>query len=135
MCPFSSHHHSTSDSVKRLIFACSGASDVGHIADLVARELDASGLGKMSCLAGLSAQVPGILKDAESADEIVAIDGCPLECVRKTMEAAGIKDFEHVRLTEFGLEKGKSPADEKRVAMAVHHTTQRLRGDASTENC
>jgi len=111
-----------------LIFACSGASDVGHIADLAARELGAAGLGKMSCLAGLSAEVPSIMNDVQSADEIIALDGCPLECVRKTLEAAGIKDFDHVRLTELGLKKGESPADEKRVAMVVHHTTQRLRG-------
>ena len=127
MCPLQAQHHSTCRAAKVLIFACSGASDVGHISDLAARELGSVGLGNMGCLAALSARVPGEISDATSADRIVAIDGCGGECARKTLEAAGIEQFEHVRLIELGLEKDKSPATQQRVAMVVHHVTQRLR--------
>ncbi|MCL4202543.1 MAG: hypothetical protein KJ000_08600 [Pirellulaceae bacterium] len=128
MCPLRAQHHSICHSAKQLIFACSGGSDVGHLADLAARELVDLGIGKMGCLAGLAAQNPGSVRDAKSADEIVVIDGCAGECARKTLEAAGIEGFEHVRLTDLNLEKDKSPATDQRVAMVVHHVTQRLRG-------
>jgi uncharacterized metal-binding protein len=128
MCPLRAQHHSTCHSVKQLVFACSGSSDVGHIADLAARELVVLGACKMGCLAGLSTQNPGTVRDAKSADKIVVIDGCPGECARKTLEAAGIEGFEHVRLADLNLEKDKSPATDQQVAMVVHHVTQRLRG-------
>jgi uncharacterized metal-binding protein len=60
----------------RLIFACSGAADVGEIADRAGRELTKNGLGKMFCLAGVGGRVGGIMKTTESADKILAIDGC-----------------------------------------------------------
>ena len=41
----------------KLIFACSGAADVGKIADLSARKLTEDGVGKMFCLAGVGGRV------------------------------------------------------------------------------
>ncbi len=78
-----------------LIFACSGAADVGAIADRAARKLTADGAGKMYCLAGIGGRVPGILK---------------------TTEEAGFTEFEHLKVTDLGLEKGKSPATDENVA-------------------
>lgn len=127
MCPFLAQHHSTCRAAKVLIFACSRASDVGHIADLSARELASVGLGKMECLAKLSTKGAEMVDEAKSADRIIAIDGCPGQCTRKTLEAAGIEGFEHVRLTDLKLEKGESPVTEQAVAMVVHHVTRRLR--------
>ncbi len=40
-------------SATKLIFACSGAADVGAIADQAARKLTRDGVGKMFCLAGI----------------------------------------------------------------------------------
>jgi uncharacterized metal-binding protein len=102
-----------------LIFACSGAADVGAIADHAARRLTASGWGKMFCLAGIGGKVPGILKTTESAAKILAIDGCPLDCARLSLEQAGFKSVQHLRLTDIGLEKGKSPLSEDYVVKAV----------------
>jgi len=102
-----------------LIFACSGAADVGAIADHAARRLTASGWGKMFCLAGIGGKVPGILKTTESAGRILAIDGCPLDCARLSLEQAGFKSVQHLRLTDIGLEKGKSPLSEDYVVKAV----------------
>ena len=65
-----------------LIFACSGAADVGAIADRAARKLTANGAGKMYCLAGIGGRVAGILKTTEEAEKILAIDGCPLDCTK-----------------------------------------------------
>jgi uncharacterized metal-binding protein len=99
----------------RLIFACSGAADVGEIADRAARRLNQAGTGKMFCMAGLGGRVSGILKTTESAQAVLAIDGCPLNCVKSSLEQAGFKGFRHLQLADLGLEKCKSPATEDNV--------------------
>lgn len=102
-----------------LIFACSGAADVGAVADQAARELTSRGTGKMYCLAGIGGRVPGILKTTAEAEKILAIDGCPLDCVRLCLEEAGFSDFEHMKVTDLGLEKGKSPASAENIDRIV----------------
>ena len=99
----------------KIIFPCSGAADVGAIADLAARKLNKEGAGKMYCLAGVGGRVAGILKTTEAASFILAIDGCPLECAKHSLEQAGFKSYSHIQVTALGLEKGKSPATEEAV--------------------
>ncbi len=103
----------------KLIFACSGAADVGQVADLAARQLTAEGIGKMYCLAGVGGRVSGIMATVESADSILAIDGCPLNCAAKTLENAGFAKFTHLRLADLDLPKGKSPASTENVEKVV----------------
>lgn len=106
----------------KLVFACSGGADVGALADQVARKLTVDGAAKMFCLAGIGGRVSGIMKTTEAAAKVVAIDGCPLNCARKTLEQAGFADFTHVQLADLGFAKGESPVTEERVlsaAMAV----------------
>ncbi len=102
-----------------LIFACSGAADVGAISDRAARKLTADGAGKMYCLAGIGGRVPGILKTTEEAENILAVDGCPLDCTKLSLEEAGFTEFEHIKVTDLGLEKGKSPATDENIATVV----------------
>lgn len=129
MCPLQVQHHSTCQAAKTILLACSGASEDGSVADLTARALAMGGVGTMGCLARLSAQDGSMEDEIRSADRVVAIDGCPGECVRKTLEAAGIDGFEHVRLTELESEPRGAASVEQRVAMVVHHLTQRLRDE------
>ena len=100
----------------KLIFACSGSSDVGAIADQAARKLTKDGAGKMYCLAGIGGRVSGIMATTESAAKILAIDGCPINCARKTLELAGFKRFEHLSLSDIGLQKGQSPVTPENIA-------------------
>jgi len=109
-----------------LIFACSGAADVGEIADRAARKLTKDGVGKMFCLAGIGGRVPGIMKTTESASKILAIDGCDLDCVKKCLQLAGFSKFEHLRLTDLGMEKGKCPATEEKIAKATQKAAELL---------
>lgn len=102
-----------------LIFACSGGADVGALADLAARRLTRDGRGKMFCLAGIGGRVSGIMKSTETAGRILAIDGCPLDCARKSLEQAGFTNVTHVRLTDQGFEKGKTEVSEANVAAAA----------------
>ena len=92
-----------------LLFACSGAADVGEIADQAVRLASKTGVGKMFCLAGIGGRVSGIVKSTEAAAKIVAVDGCPLNCARKTLEEAGFTNFAHIQLGEIWFVKGQSP--------------------------
>ena len=103
----------------RLIFACSGAADVGEIADQAARRLTRAGAGRMFCTAGLGGRISGILKTTEAAEGVLAIDGCPLNCVKSSLEQAGFTAFKHLQLADLGLEKGKSPMTEASISKAM----------------
>jgi uncharacterized metal-binding protein len=89
---------------------------VGEITDRAARKLTKDGAGKMYCLAGIGGRVSGIMASTEAAAAILAIDGCPLDCSRKTLEQAGFKGFLHLRLSDLGIAKGESPVTDERVA-------------------
>jgi len=106
---------SESNNGPKLIFSCSGAADVGELADRAARKLGRAGLGKMFCLAGIGGQVSGIVKTTEAAASILAIDGCALECARKSLEVAGIKQFNHIKLSDHGFEKGKTAVNTETI--------------------
>ncbi len=110
----------------KLIFACSGAADVGAIADRAARKMNKEGVGKMFCTVGIGGRVQGILKATEAASDILAIDGCPLNCTKASLEQAGFKDFKHLQLADLGLEKGKSPASSENVEKVVAKGAQML---------
>jgi len=99
----------------KLIFSCSGAADVGELADRAARKLSRDGLGKMFCLAGIGGQVSGIVKTTEAATSILAIDGCTLECTKKSLKVAGVKQFNHIKLSDHGFEKGKTTVNAKTI--------------------
>jgi uncharacterized metal-binding protein len=110
----------------KLIFACSGAADVGAVADQAARKLTKEGTGKMFCLAGIGGRIDGIIKTTESAGKILAIDGCPLNCVKACLEKAGFSNFVHLQLADIGMEKGKSPANEENVGKAYNAAVKML---------
>ena len=103
------------DVAPKLIFACSGAADVGAISDQAARKLAREGAGRMFCLAGVGGRVGGIIKTTESAAVILAIEGCALDCARGCLEQAGFTEFEHLRLADLGFEKGQSAVTDEAV--------------------
>ncbi len=98
----------TCQAAPKLVFPCSGASDVGGLSDRAARQMTLDGSGKMYCLAGIGGRVDGILANTRAAAKVLVIDGCPEECARKTLELAGFRNFQHLKLAEMGLEKGKT---------------------------
>ncbi|MFA5160674.1 MAG: putative zinc-binding protein [Elusimicrobiales bacterium] len=102
----------------KLVFTCSGCSDLGEIADRTGRQLSKDGIGRMSCLAGIGAGISGFIASASGACKTLAIDGCPVDCAKKCMEKASVTNFIHLRLTGLGLEKGKSPANKENMEKA-----------------
>lgn len=109
----------TCSTAPKLIFPCSGAADVGEIADRAARRLAKEGAGKMYCLAGIGGRVSDIIVNAQAAALILAIDGCKQDCARKTLVGAGSAGFKHLRLEDAGFAKGSSPATGGRIDEAV----------------
>jgi len=90
-----------------LIYACSGGANVAEISDKAARELMFSGCGTMFCLAGLGADIKGMVQTARDADVNLLIDGCPMECAKKTFDRHGIANYRHIKVTDLGIEKVK----------------------------
>jgi uncharacterized metal-binding protein len=103
----------------KLIFSCSGAADVGELADRASRALTRNGSGKMFCLAGIGGRISDIVKSTEAAASILAIDGCALDCARKSLEEAGIVRVNHLRLTDLGFTKGDTEIDDETIAQVV----------------
>jgi len=99
----------------KLIFSCSGAADVGEISDRAARNMSREGVGKMFCLAGIGGRIEGIMKMTSTASKILTIDGCELDCVKNCLQQAGFDQFEHFRVTDLGLEKGKTIINDENV--------------------
>ena len=109
---------------KTIVYACSGCSDAGELADRIARQLARTGLAEMSCLAGIVGRVRSIMAKGEQAPRILVIDGCPLNCARKTLELAGLKAIKHLGLHEIGLHKGRCPVTGERIEAGVQAAAQ-----------
>jgi len=104
---------------KTIVYACSGCSDAGEIADSVARRLTREGAAQMSCLAGIGGRVKSLVMKAENAEHILVVDGCPLNCAAHTLKLAGFKKFDHLELHKIGIRKGSCPVTEERIAAGV----------------
>lgn len=112
-----------------LVFPCSGGSDVGELSDQVGRKIARCGQAKMFCLAGIGAHISGMVESAKAAKKIVAIDGCPVSCSKKTLEHAGFKPIVY-NLKDMGFEKGKTKVNEDSIEKA----TSIITGGKSEEN-
>ncbi len=88
-----------------LIFPCSGGSNVGQIANQAGVKLTQDGMGRFFCLAGIGGHVSGMIESTKAGKVIVAIDGCPVACAKKTLEHTGFNIDEYVEITSMGIEK------------------------------
>ena len=109
----------TCSAAPKLIFPCSGGSDVGAVSDQTARKLTREGAGKMYCLAGIGGRVAGIVATTKAAGAILAIDGCEQDCARKTLELAGFTQIAHLRLSDLGMAKGQTPPNDANIEKAA----------------
>jgi uncharacterized metal-binding protein len=112
------------------IFPCVGASNVGQLSNKIAIELDKKGIGNLMCTVGIGARAPGLMKSAEASDRIIAIDGCPVNCARKTLELAGFKVDNHIIISEFGIKKTKDrDLKDDEVSEALEKTLEILQSE------
>lgn len=88
-----------------LVYACSGCSGAAQVANQVAVRLDRSGIAEMSCIAGVGGNVPHLVDIARSGRPILALDGCPLQCVRSCLAQRGLEPDHHIQLHDHGVRK------------------------------
>lgn len=88
-----------------LVYSCSGCSSAAQMANAVAVALDRRKFAEMSCIAGVGGDVAPLVDTATSGREIIAIDGCPLECARQCLNRHDVSPDHHYVLTEHGVDK------------------------------
>ena len=116
-----------------LIFCCAGSSNVGQIANQAAIRLAKKGVGRYFCLAGIGGHVSGMIESTKAGKTLIAIDGCPVGCAKKTLEHTGFNIDEYVQVTELGIEKNHkfslASSDVGKVANHMASLVSKRRGD------
>lgn len=88
-----------------LIYSCSGCSSAAQMANHIAIKIDRQGGAEMSCIAGVGGNVQPLVKTALSGRKIVALDGCPLNCVKHCLASHGVEPTLHYVLSDFKVVK------------------------------
>lgn len=108
------------------VFYCAGASNVGQSTMLSSvKAANEAGYDKAAllCLASISAGLANITNAAKSAKGIVAVDGCPMSCAKKTLEKAGFNPDEHIIVSkDLNISKNfdlNSPTDLETIKDAI----------------
>ena len=95
------------DKKLNLLYSCSGSANTGYLADQVWRKLKEAGAGTGTCLSGVGADISGFVVSAQTADDNIILDGCPVGCGRKIFENKDLP-FKQIILTDFGVQKGQT---------------------------
>lgn len=90
-----------------LVYACSGCSNVAQLTNDLAVVLDREGIAEMSCIAGIGGRIKSLVKVAQSGRPVLALDGCPLNCVRQTLATVNVVPTWHIEVTSFGYKKAR----------------------------
>jgi len=88
-----------------LVYSCSGCSSAAQMANDLAVRLDREEHAEMSCIAGVGGDVAPLVNTATSGRPMLVVDGCPLECARKSLESHDVTPDRHVNLAERGVPK------------------------------
>lgn len=112
-----------------LIFPCSGASNVGQMANEAALRLREAGKGNMYCTAGIGGHVKGLVDGARSAKLLVGIDGCSVGCVKKCLEGEGLSPGVYMVISdELKVKKGYVRPSEAEIVEVFGRLLTRLMG-------
>ncbi|WP_313075351.1 putative zinc-binding protein [Melaminivora sp.] len=105
-----------------LVYSCSGCSSAAQLANHVAVQLDRRGTAEMSCIAGVGGDVPRLVRLATSGRPIVALDGCPLVCVKSVLARHGVEPARHYLMHEHGVKKRThQDFDAQQAAQVLRH--------------
>ena len=88
-----------------IVYSCSGYSSAAQMANYLALQLDKANVARMSCIAGVGGNVRALVKVATSGKQIIALDGCPLGCVKACLEKHGLTPTAEYDLSTFGVRK------------------------------
>ncbi|RUO42753.1 zinc-binding protein [Aliidiomarina taiwanensis] len=90
---------------KPLVYSCSGCSNVAQLANDIALWLRDRDVAEMSCIAGVGGDVKPLVRVAQSGRPILALDGCPLNCVKQCLKRQGVEPTWHIQLSDLGIKK------------------------------
>jgi uncharacterized metal-binding protein len=90
---------------KTVVYGCSGCSSAGQMANWLAVKHDRRGDADMSCISGVGGNVGPLVRTAQAATVILAIDGCPLHCSLHSLRARGVEPTRHVDLAKLAVPK------------------------------
>ena len=116
----------------KIIYSCSGAADVGELADRAVRQLRKEGVAQGSCIAAVGADLSGYVQSAKGADMAIAVDGCSVGCTRLNLEKIGVAPVA-IDLTGLGYKKGESPYSDQLLSSVVSDIKKVLSGDMKKE--
>lgn len=94
-----------SDSMKPVVYSCSGCSNLARMAHDIALNMDSDGIAEMSCISGVIGKVGPVAAIAHSGRPIIAIDGCSLACTKACLDGCDLKADYYYDISEFGFEK------------------------------
>jgi len=93
---------------KVIVYACSGASNLGQLANEIAVRLDRLGLAELACATEVATEVGAQDGDGQGASRpVLAISGCTSGCCAAMLEQHGIDVTRSVVLAERGVAKAK----------------------------
>ncbi|MBN1284323.1 MAG: putative zinc-binding protein [Anaerolineae bacterium] len=100
-----------SKSPENALFVCfGGMSNVGALTGIASLEVVKQVGGEKAavfCLAGLPTGAQTVLNKTRAARQIIAVDGCPLNCASKVVAQAGFTPDKIINLVEdCGVKKG-----------------------------
>lgn len=88
-----------------LVYACSGGSGAGQVANGVAVALDRLDIAEMASISAVGGCVARHLELLASGRPIIAIDGCPYDCACEVLAQKHVVPILHIRLDRRGTER------------------------------
>lgn len=90
-----------------MLLSCSGASNLGQLANQACVELTQEGFGKMFCLTGIGGKLSGFVQSAKDVTRMVVLDGCEVGCAKAVFEQAEVPLRGYLLLSKLGIAKNK----------------------------
>jgi uncharacterized metal-binding protein len=111
---------------RTVVFTCSGAANVGQIANQAAVDLQQERIATMLCHAAIGSHNEDMIALGRSADRVVGIDGCSVACTKNALEHAEVPMTDHIVVTNLSLTK--KPHDGMLDANAVTRVKNAVKG-------
>lgn len=97
-----------SNSTLPVVYTCAGASNLAQLANDIGLWLHQQQHARMSALAGLAGRDAEHIEELQSAQAIVAVDGCGKACVKHSLAQFSVTPRWHINLETIGIRKCSS---------------------------
>ena len=91
--------------LKILVLSCSGASNMGQLANQAAVEMVQENFGHMLCTAAVGARQKAAVDLVRNSAIVLTINGCTSRCVDRILRDINRTDVRSVTITDLGIAK------------------------------